>query len=136
MCRNRITNAQILNKSKMEEQKMNETLHQASRKIDVSLSNFLDEQQQIIGDMIAELIKKKDAIVMHRLKQLGIKIDVEAEQRRRFKRFVVEYNNKEETYWYNDGSETGLRIVTFKILQPNFDLKEPSHISKTEVIYY
>ena len=103
---------------------------------DVSLSNFFDKQQQIIGDMIAELNKKKEAIIMQRLEKLGIEIDVEAEQHRRFKRFVVEYNDQEETYWYNDGSETGLRIVTFKKPQPNFDLKEPKHIVKTEVSYY
>jgi hypothetical protein len=102
----------------------------------VSLSNFFDKQQEIIGDMIAELNKKKDAIVMHRLKKLGIKVDVEAEQRKRFKSFTVEYNNHEETYWYNDGSETGLRIVTFKKAQPNFDLNKPNYTVKTEVSYY
>lgn len=102
----------------------------------VSLSNFFDKQQEIIGDMIAELNKKKDAIIMHRLEKLGIKLDVEVEQRKRFKTFVVEYNDHEETYWYNDGSETGLRIVTFKKAQPNFDLKEPNHTVKTEISYY
>lgn len=103
---------------------------------DINLSNFFDKQQQIIGDMIAELNKKKDSIIMQRLEKLGIEIDVEAEQRRRFKRFVVEYNDTEETYWYNDGSETGLRVVTFKKPQPNFDLKEANHTVKSEVSYY
>jgi hypothetical protein len=102
----------------------------------VSLSNFFDKQQEIIGDMIAELNKKKDAIIMHRLEKLGIKLDIETEQRRRFKSFAVEYNDHEETYWYNDGSETGLRIVTFKEAQPNFDLKETNLTVKTEISYY
>ena len=73
---------------------------------------------------------------MHRLEKLGIELDAEAERRKRFKSFVVEYNDHEETYWYNDGSETGLRIVTFKKAQSNFDLKEPNHTIKTEVSYY
>ena len=94
---------------------------------DISLSNFFEKQQQIFGDMIAELNKKKDAIIMHRLEKLGIEIDIEAEQRRRFKNFVVEYNDTGETYWYNDGSETGLRIATFKKPQPNLDLKESKY---------
>lgn len=101
-----------------------------------SQSNLYDKHQEIIRDVTTEINQKKDAIIMRRLEELGIKVDLKAEQRRRFKRFVVESNGQEETYWHNDGSETGLRIVTFKKAQSNFDLKEPNHIFITEVDYY
>lgn len=102
----------------------------------VSLSNFFDKQHEIISNMIIEINRKKETIIMQRCEKLGIEMDAEAEQRRRFKRFVVEYNDTEETYWYNDGSETGLRIVTFKKAQPNFDLKAPNHTVNCECSYY
>lgn len=81
------------------------------------------KQNKIIIDLVSDLNRKKNDIIMQRLDELGIKIDLEIEQRRRFKNFVVEYNDTEETYWYNDGSETGLKIITFKKPDINFDLK-------------
>jgi hypothetical protein len=102
----------------------------------VSLSNFFDIQQKLIGEVIDEINKKKDAVIMQRFAELGIDIDIEAEKRRRFKRFVVEHSETEETYWYNDGSESGLRIITFKKWQPNYDMKNPNNTITCEVSYY
>jgi hypothetical protein len=102
----------------------------------VSLSNFFDIQQKLIGEVIDEINKKKDAVIMQRFAELGIEIDIEVEKRRRIKRFVVEHNETEETYWYNDGSESGLRIITFKKWQPNYDMKNPNNTITCEVSYY
>jgi len=102
----------------------------------VSLSNFFDKQQEIISDMIIEINRKKEDVIKQRCEKLGIKLDAETEQKKRFKSFVVEYSDTEETYWYNDGSETGLRIVTFQKAQLNFDLMAENHTVKTERSYY
>jgi hypothetical protein len=60
----------------------------------------------------------KSDIVMQRCMDLGIEMDIEAEKKRRFNRFLVVHDpyNNEETYWFNDGSVTGLRIVTFNTI--------------------
>lgn len=84
-------------------------------------------------DEINKINKKKDAVIMKRLSELGIDTDIESEKRRRFKRFVVEHSYTEETYWYNDGSESGLRIITFKKWQPNYDMKNPNNTITCEV---
>jgi len=102
----------------------------------VSLSNFFDIQHKLIGEVIDEINKKKDAVIMQRFVELGISTDIESEKRRRFKRFIVEHSDTEETYWYDDGSESGLRIVTFKKWQTNYDMRNPNNTITCEVSYY
>jgi hypothetical protein len=47
------------------------------------------------------------------LYELNIKINIEKEQKRTFKNFAVIENGTHRTLVYNDGSESGLKIVTF-----------------------
>lgn len=72
---------------------------------------------------IEELQGFKDLIIAHNLSKHGIEIDFDAEARARFKKIVCESHagTGEETYYYNDGTPEGLRIVTFKMDWPSFD---------------
>lgn len=73
---------------------------------------YIDE---ITTDIIKKLNADKEEIVKSRLVEAGIELDYEKEKSKRFKSLVVEINSmNSETYWYNDGTEEGLRIVTFE----------------------
>jgi len=99
-------------------------------------SSFSDMQQRMVGEMSERLTKKKDAVITQRLVELGIQIDMNAERNRRFKNFVIERNDTKETYWYNDGSETGLRIVTFTMPMPDLDISKPHIALNVEINYH
>ena len=89
--------------------------------VDVSISNLM---QKVTKDMVKDIQKKREAVIREKLKEIvGIDIDIEEEQKRRFKRLAIEYKGNEETIYFNDGSIEGKRIVTFvRNEQPiNFD---------------
>ena len=58
---------------------------------------------------------------------------MEEEKCRRFKCFVCEYKGKEETYYFNNGSIDGLKIVTFVTKDTPFD---PVNFSMGQTISY
>ena len=82
--------------------------------------------------------QEKEDIVKQRLKELGIEIDLESEPNRRFKRLLLEHNGNEQTLWYNDGSETGLRVVTFveKISFPEITKSSFKIFQEIKTFYY
>ena len=72
--------------------------------------NFSDIERRHVEEVKSAM---EDTIVA-RLKMLGIEVDVEKEKARRFKSFVIEQSPHGRTVWYNDGSITGLRVLTEK----------------------
>ena len=70
-------------------------------------------QDRLIKEAMIDFEKKRIAIINERLSSLGVDICVEDQRRKRFKDFISERNGNETTIWYRDGSETGLRVVTF-----------------------
>lgn len=78
------------------------------------ISSFLQETFESFED-------KKEKVLKERLEILGIDINLEEESKRRFKSLVAEYGPDEETYYYNDGSVDGLRIVTFIVPKGSVD---------------
>lgn len=69
-----------------------------------------------------EFIDKQNSVLIERLDLLGINLDLEEEKIRRFPSLLVEKFENTHTYYYNDGSVEGLKIVTFK-MGINFDLE-------------
>lgn len=65
-------------------------------------------------ECLNDLRQKQENVILLKLQEHGIDIDLKEEGKRRFKRITIEYgpHNKMEV-WYNDGSVEGLRIVTF-----------------------
>lgn len=91
-------------------------------------------QEEAIRTLVSDITKKKDAVILERLKELGIDLDMKKEQSRRFKRFVSETRGEEETIYYNNGSEYGQRVITFITKQKPFDRNDFS--ISYEVAYY
>ena len=91
-------------------------------------------QDEIISKIVAEINEKKELIIKERLKQLDIEIDYGKESERRFKLFLCEIKGDEETIYYNDGTITGFRIVTFVQKHKPIDFNEPN--IGTELSYY
>lgn len=83
--------------------------------------------------LIKDFEKKRMELIQNRLSELGISLDIAEEAKRKFKRFVYEIKGNEETLYYNDGSENGLRIITFvRIQNPvSFD----SNMAKLSIEY-
>ena len=73
----------------------------------------MDYPNEIIEKLIADISAKKEAVIKERLKALNIEIDEKLEKTRKFKSIVCEIHGNKEHYFYNDGSEKGIRVVTF-----------------------
>ncbi len=92
-----------------------------AEKIKYQLPDFCEDMQERndfmqkrIQSFIAETNLKKIEIIKNRLAELNIEFDEETEKGRRFKRLVCIIEDDTETYYYNDGTPQGLRIVGFK----------------------
>ncbi len=92
-----------------------------SKKNDDLMATFHKEYNGIYEKILKEQSQKKEEIVRKRLKDLGIEFDLEEEKRRRFKRLIIETNHSSETLYFNDGSEEGIRVVTFTRSPPVWD---------------
>jgi hypothetical protein len=69
---------------------------------------------QLIEKMAYDLAAKKDAVISKILfEYLGYELDVIAESRKRFPRMIRVIQGDEESYYWNDGTDEGKRIVTF-----------------------
>lgn len=66
-----------------------------------------------INQACENLNKKKEELVLAQLKGWGIEINLDEERKRRFRRILIEQNNSTETWYFNDGSLEGMRIITF-----------------------
>lgn len=74
------------------------------------------------NEVAEKLNKAKDKIILDRMKELGIDFDLKKEEKLRFKNFMTKETQNETTYYYNDGSEKGLRIITF--VSPDFKVEK------------
>lgn len=74
-------------------------------------------QDEFISKLYNDVNLSKEKVLKERLSLLGIELNFESEQRRRFKSLHSEQRGNETIIYYNDGSENGLRVVTFKEVQ-------------------
>ncbi len=72
-----------------------------------------DYVNELTSKLIQDLEIKKEEIITERLKQIGIEINYDEEKKRRFKSMVCEIHDNEQRWYYNDGSISGIRVVTF-----------------------
>jgi hypothetical protein len=78
---------------------------------DVNINSLMHE---MTTKLVNDIEQKRNQIIVDRLKEVvGIDLNIEEEQKRRFKRFAIEYNGNKETIYFNDGTAEGKRIVTF-----------------------
>ena len=101
---------------------------------DVSISNLM---QEVTEKMVKELQEKRETIIKEKLKEIvGIEIDIEEEQKRRFKRLQIEYKGNEEIIYFNDGSINGKRIVTFVKKENPINFNNDKFELSSEYSYY
>ena len=78
---------------------------------------YNSELQNIQTELVNRLCKKieieKLIILKNALKEKKIDIDLSKENNNRFKKLKVEFDGFSETYYYDDGTESGLRLVSF-----------------------
>jgi hypothetical protein len=90
----------------------------------------LNEQEK---DAIAEMYQKENELLIQALKEHGLEIDIEQEQRRRFKTLSVEIQNlphrRVKRFYYNDGSIDGLLLLEYDV-QNGYNFKLSSLIGK------
>ena len=97
-----------------------------------SCVNLMQELQEKREAVIRE---EKERIIKEKLKEIiGIEIDIEEEEKRRFKRLVKVYSEGEEIIYFNDGTVEGKRIVTF--VYNNTLSKLNNEIYKTTQFYF
>lgn len=96
----------ITNKSKLTEN----ILPKEYQNIDFSVMS------KIMEDAIKKLALKKEEVIKERCTALGIEYDLDKEYKKRFKSFVIEMQGSKETLYYNDGSQSGIRVVTFELI--------------------
>ena len=68
----------------------------------------------LLNDLQDQIYEARDRLFRERLDELNILVDLEAEKKNRFKKFMVCYSGGNETVYYNDGSENGLKVITFQ----------------------
>ena len=72
-------------------------------------------------EWIAKVQKIKEDVVIEMAKSKGITIDLEEEKSARFKSIVIEHDYGKESWYYNDGTKDGVRIVTFEKKERGID---------------
>lgn len=76
-----------------------------------------DYISEILQNQSKELVEKKEAVIISRLKQLGLiedDFDFKRHMASRFPKGVCEiWQDQSEHYWWNDGTEKGKHVVSF-----------------------
>lgn len=77
--------------------------------------------QRILKESSDKINKYIERLVLQRIKErAGIDLDIVAESKRRFSRILIEQQEKETRYYWNDGTENGLLLITFYQKDPEF----------------
>lgn len=78
------------------------------------MKNTLSMQQTIVNDIVNSIQKQQDELIKKRLNRiLGYDLNLEDEAKRRFPRIGIFNQDTETSYYWNDGSIDGIRIITF-----------------------
>ena len=79
--------------------------------------------RDLVSQMVDSISKQKEDILKTRLLNKFQDFNFEEEKKRRFKKLVCEVDyHGNETYYYNDGTTDGCRLVTFFKFEPQFEL--------------
>jgi len=98
---------------------------------DINISNL---SESLVEKVVSDIENKRFEAFVNRLKELNIEFDKEIEEHKRFKSFSRDIRGEEETIYYNDGSISGLRVITFKTVQEPFN-PEKFSIGYTTTFY-
>ncbi len=78
--------------------------------------------QTILNDAVKNIQNQQDNLIKKRLGRiLGYELNLEEESKRRFPRIGIFQQENETSYYWNDGTIDGIRIITF--------IQEPTNLS-------
>ncbi len=78
----------------------------------LDIQPFAEDYARTVAGRIAAFV---DEQLFEALRRNGITIDMEKERVARFKKIAVEQRGDVMTYYYNDGSTGGLKLVTIHL---------------------
>jgi len=100
--------------------------------------SILEEIQKNNEKLTEKLNSIKEKVIIGKLRILGINFDFKEESKKRFKSLVVVSSRKDnkffETYYFNNGSFDGLKLVTF-IIETNTNLSGGGVDSSITITY-
>lgn len=79
------------------------------------------EQQELIKKLSQKMNEQREGVIKLALSKHGIILDVREESKSRFKKVICEIKDGKETYFYNNGTPSGLRIVTIQMVSKQED---------------
>lgn len=78
--------------------------------------------QEILNDAVKNIQQQQEELIKKRfLRLIGFELDIVEESKRRFPRLGIFQQENETSYYWNDGSIDGIRIITFYQEPINFD---------------
>lgn len=80
--------------------------------------------QQITEELIKRMNSEREKLIDAKLKQRGYSVTLADQMKYRFKDIICEAKGNEETWWYNDGTYQGERIITFINDFPEMEFKD------------
>jgi len=90
-----------------------------------------------LEDASKKLALKKEQIIKDRCVALGIEYDLDKEYKKRFRSFIIEVRGSKETLYYNDGTDEGIRIVTFELeTTDKYSIANSRYEFNTNLKYY
>ena len=85
-------------------------------RVDMIRANWRSHEQE--KDAIAKMYQEEHDLLMQALKKHGIYLDIDQEQKRRFKTLSIEIQNlphgRVKRFYYNDGSIDGLLLLEYE----------------------
>ena len=88
-------------------------------------------KESVINDLCKKISRQKDDLIQSKIKEICHDFNIEDEGKRKFKRIIVQREEDKETWYFNDGSISGKRIITFEtVTSSNFhDSNKPFSIT-------
>lgn len=80
------------------------------------------KMEEMANKIMMQLVSKIDETVLSRIRQLEPDFEPEEEAKKRFKRICQEVRGEIHSYYWNDGSERGIHLFSYKIEHPQFYL--------------
>ena len=87
---------------------------------------------ELTNSVINDISKKKDDIIMTKILEVNPDFDIKKEEQLRFKTILREVVGSKETFYYNNGTTFGHRLITF--VNPRYKNPE-QNLSTTKIEY-
>ena len=89
----------------------------------------------LVNKLIEDIHSKVNAILEQRILQIDPTFSPDNEAKKRFKRVCQEVRGEIHSYYWNDGSERGIHLFSYKIVHPEWSINEPIGAMKfTELV--